>query len=184
MLIRPAVPGPDNDGDAAACASIYEPYVSHSAVSFEIVPPDAAELARRIELNSVTHAWLVAETDGRIAGFAYGGSHRARAAYRWATEVSVYVHAAHQRRGIGRALYGELLPVLARHGLQVALAGITLPNPGSVTLHEAIGFQPVGVYRRIGYKAGAWHDVGWWQLELIPAGSDPPKEPGPPISPE
>ena len=108
-------------------------------------------MARRIES---THAWLVAETDGVLAGFAYGGSHRARAAYRWATEVSVYVHPQHRRRGVGRALYGELLPLLARRGLQVALAGITLPNPGSVALHEAIGFQPVGVYRRIGWKAG------------------------------
>jgi L-amino acid N-acyltransferase YncA len=169
MLIRPAAA--DTDGDAAACASIYEPFVTGSAVSFEIVPPDGPEMARRIE---TTHAWLVAETDGLLAGFAYGGSHRARAAYRWATEVSVYVHPEHRRRGVGRALYGELLPLLARLGLQVALAGITLPNPGSVALHEAIGFQPVGVYRRIGWKAGAWHDVGWWQLELAPARDDPP----------
>jgi phosphinothricin acetyltransferase len=179
MLIRPAdtsrITGITGaTGDAAACASIYEPYVSDSAVSFEIVPPDAAELARRIE---ATHAWLVAEaTDGEVTGFAYGGPHRARAAYRWATEVSVYVHQQHQRRGVGRALYGELLPLLGRQGLQVAVAGITLPNPASVALHEAIGFEPVGVYRRIGWKAGRWHDVGWWQLELAPAGNDPPTE--------
>lgn len=175
MLIRPAHPGFDDSGDAAACAAMYEPFVSASAVSFEIEPPDAAEMARRIE---ATHAWLVAETDGRLAGFAYGGSHRARPAYRWATEVSVYVHAEHRRSGLGRALYGELLPLLARRGLQVALAGITLPNPGSVALHETIGFEPVGVYRRIGWKAGAWHDVGWWQLELVPATDGPPAEPG------
>jgi L-amino acid N-acyltransferase YncA len=171
MLIRPAGTGTD----AAACASIYEPFVSHSAISFEVGAPDAAEMARRIE---TAHAWLVAEDAGQLIGFAYAGSHRARAAYRWATEVSVYVDPRHQRRGIGRALYGELLPWLARHGLQVALAGITLPNPGSVALHEAIGFQPVGVYRRIGWKADAWHDVGWWQLELVPAGTEPPPEPG------
>ncbi len=173
MLIRPADTLADDD--AAACAAIYAPFVSDSAVSFELVAPDGPEMARRIES---THAWLVAETDGVLAGFAYGGSHRARAAYRWATEVSVYVHPQHRRRGVGRALYGELLPLLARRGLQVALAGITLPNPGSVALHEAIGFQPVGVYRRIGWKEGGWHDVGWWQLELAPAREDaPPPEP-------
>jgi L-amino acid N-acyltransferase YncA len=175
MLIRPARPG--TDGDAAACASIYAPFVTDGAVSFEVAPPDTAELTRRIEQNSAIHAWLLAESpDGEVAGFAYGGPHRARAAYRWATEVSVYVHARHRRSGVGRALYGELLPLLARRGLQVALAGITLPNPGSVALHEAIGFEPVGVYKRIGWKAGGWHDVGWWQLELAPAGNDPPPE--------
>ncbi len=177
MLVRLADTdtGTDARGDAAACASIYAPFVSDSAVSFEVQPPGAAEMARRI---AAAHAWLVAEDDGEVAGFAYGGSHRARAAYRWATEVSVYVHAQHRRRGIGRALYGELLTLLARRGLQVALAGITLPNPGSIALHEALGFEPVGVYRRIGWKAGAWHDVGWWQIELVPAQDGPPPEPG------
>ncbi|MDQ6606516.1 MAG: N-acetyltransferase family protein [Actinomycetota bacterium] len=182
MLIRPA--DTDTGDDAAACAAIYEPFVNHSAVSFELVPPDRAELYRRIEQNSASHAWLVAQDDGQVAGFAYGGPHRARAAYRWATEVSVYVHPEHHRRGVGRALYGELLPLLARHGLHVALAGITLPNPASVALHEGIGFQPVGVYRRVGWKAGAWHDVAWWQLELVPAGTGAPPEPGPPVSPD
>jgi phosphinothricin acetyltransferase len=179
MLVRHA----DAEADADACAAIYQPFVSQGAVSFETVPPDRAEMARRIEQNASTHAWLVAESGGEVAGFAYGGPHRTRAAYRWATEVSVYVHADQRRRGVGRALYGKLLPLLARQGMQMALAGVTLPNDASVALHEAIGFEPVGVYRRIGWKQGAWHDVGWWQIQLPEPGAGPPPEPGPTPAP-
>jgi phosphinothricin acetyltransferase len=176
VLIRHA----EADRDAAACAAIYAPFVRETAVSFEEEAPDADELAARIERTSRTHPWLVAEIDGATAGFAYASAHRERAAYRWAADVALYVAPDHRRRGVGRALYGTLIPLLARQGLHVACAGITLPNDASVALHEACGFQLVGVYRRIGWKAGAWHDVGWWQLELTPAGSRPPREPEPP----
>jgi phosphinothricin acetyltransferase len=137
-------------------------------------------MAQRIERTWLTHPWLVAEEDGEVVGFAYGARHRERAAYRWATDVAVYVSAEHRRRGIGAALYGELLPLLAAQGLHVACAGITLPNEASVALHERCGFSLIGVYRRIGWKAGGWHDVGWWQRELAPPGKHPPGEPGPP----
>ncbi len=161
--------------DAAACAAIYAPFVDPGPASFEDEPPTAAEMASRIAAASVPHAWLVCERDGAVAGFAYATAHRSRAAYSWAAEVSVYVDAARARRGAGRELYGTLLPLLARRGLRQACAGITLPNAASVGLHEALGFEPVGVYRRIGWKAGAWRDVGWWQCDLAPeAGSDPP----------
>lgn len=177
MLIRHADPG----RDGAPCAQIYAPFVRDSAVSFEEKAPSAEELARRIEQVSLTHPWLVAEADGRVAGFAYGTRHRERAAYRWAADVTVYVSAEHRRRGVGRALYEELLRLLARQGFHVACAGITLPNEPSVALHEKCGFSLVGVYRRIGWKLGAWHDVGWWQRELAPAGERPPGEPRPPV---
>jgi L-amino acid N-acyltransferase YncA len=176
MLIRHA----DAAGDAVACAAIYAPFVTGSAVSFELTPPSAEELAERIERYTTTHAWLVAENDDRVVGFAYATPHRERAAYRWATDVSVYVDSEHHRRGAGRALYRALFELLGRQGLQIACAGITLPNDASVALHESLGFEPVGVYRRIGWKAGAWRDVGWWQLQLGPQDERVPAEPAPP----
>jgi L-amino acid N-acyltransferase YncA len=115
---------------------------------------------------------------GELAGYAYGSPHRERAAYRWAADISVYVAAHRKRAGVGKALYGALIPLLARQGMRALCAGITLPNEASVAIHESFGMKPVGVYRRIGWKGGAWHDVGWWQLEL--EGADPPGEPGPP----
>jgi phosphinothricin acetyltransferase len=176
VLIRSA----DAGRDARACAGIYAPFVRETAVSLEDDPPDGREFARRIELVSRTHPWLVAERDGEVAGYAYASGHRERSAYRWAADVAVYVATEHQKRGVGRALYGALLPLLTRQGIRIACAGITLPNDASVGLHERFGFQPVGVYHRIGWKAGAWRDVGWWQAELVSPGSGPPPEPGPP----
>jgi phosphinothricin acetyltransferase len=170
----------DPERDAAACAAIYAPYVRDTVISFELEPPDERELADRIERYSRSHAWLVAEDGGRVVGFAYGCPHRERAAYRWAADVSVYVDRDQRRRGIGRQLYGELLPLLKRQGLYVACAGVTLPNEASVGIHESFGFRPVGIYRQIGFKAGRWWDVGWWQLELRERGEGPPEEPGRP----
>jgi L-amino acid N-acyltransferase YncA len=174
VLIRAA----DPHRDAAACAQIYAPYVSGSAVSFEDDPPDARQLHNRIERITQTHPWLVAETEaGAVAGYAYATHHRDRAAYRWAADVAVYVGREHQGCGVGTRLYGALLPLLAERQLRTAVAGITLPNPASVALHERFGFTPVGVYRNIGWKAGAWQDVGWWQLELLPPTEGKPPEP-------
>lgn len=177
MLIRDAEPA----RDAAACAAIYAPFVTRSAISLEELAPDDREFARRIEKRLHTHPWLIAERDGVTVGFAYGAPHRERAAYRWAADVSVYVGDGYRRAGIGRALYEALLALLTQQGLHVACAGITLPNDASVGLHEALGFTPVGVYRRIGFKCGEWRDVGWWQVDLVPAGHAPPDPPGPPV---
>jgi phosphinothricin acetyltransferase len=139
--------------------------VRNTCISFELDPPDKTEMARRIAAYSVSHAWLVAEVDGGVAGYAYGSPHRERAAYVTSCDVAVYVDGAHARHGIGRALYGVLLPVLgARY--HAAFAGITLPNAASVGLHKAMGFTPVGVYREVGWKMDAWRDVGWWQRLL------------------
>lgn len=174
-LIRDADPA----RDGAGCAAVYAPSVTDSAASLEERAPGAEEFARRIKRTSKTHPWLVAEDGAGVIGFAYGCPHHERAAYRWAADVSVYVAPAHQRRGIGRALYGSLLPLLVRQGLHVACAGITLPNEASVALHESFGFSPVGVYRRIGFKRGVWWDVGWWALELQRA--EIPAEPTDPV---
>ena len=166
--------GADAQRDAAACAAIYAPYVEDGPISFEERAPDAAEFARRIDDS---HAWLVAEEEGEAVGFAYASSHRSRPAYRWSVDVSVYVAAGRQREGHGRGLYEALFADLRERGFRVACAGVTLPNEASVALHERLGFEPVGVYRGIGWKTGAWRDVGWWQLELSPGAEDPPPEP-------
>ena len=165
--------------DAAACVAIYAPYVEAGATSFEEEPPAPSSFAERIAQISTTYPWLVGELEGEIVGYAYACPHRSRPAYRWAVETSVYVAAGQQRRGHGRALYAELVERLRRQRFQVACAGITLPNEASVALHESVGFVPVGVYRRIGWKDGAWRDVGWWQLELQPPGEGVPAEPLP-----
>jgi L-amino acid N-acyltransferase YncA len=167
----------DPERDAAACAAIYAPSVLGSATSFEEVAPSEAEFAERIRATTRSYPWLVLEDAGRVVAYAYASQHRARAAYRWAADVSVYVAASHHRRGVGRVLYTELFDRLRAQNLQVLCAGITLPNEGSVGLHRAMGFEPVGVYKRIGYKLGAWRDVMWLELELAPATDAPPAEP-------
>ena len=153
-------------GDAEAIAAIYRPAVESSAISFETVVPDGDEIARRLADTLVSHPWLVCEIGGRVAGYAYASKHRVRAAYQWSVDTSVYVDAAFRRSGVGRGLYRSLFAILAAQGFFNAFAGIALPNPASVALHEAVGFEPLGVYRRVGFKLGGWHDVGWWQLAL------------------
>lgn len=161
--------------DAAACAAIYRPYVTDTAVSFEIEPPSAPEMAGRIGEAMRSHAWLVAEIDDRVVGYAYARPFAAREAYRWSCEVSVYLQQGRGRSGLGRALYGMLLPYLAERGFRVAVAKMTLPNDASMGLHAALGFRPVGVHRNIGFKNGAWYDVAIAQLDLA-TGADPPDE--------
>lgn len=162
-------------GDAEACAAIYAPYVTDTAISFETTAPTANEMAQRIATASRSHAWVVLEDDERVVGYAYGGPFASRAAYRWSCEVSLYLELGRRRTGGGRALCAALLARLADRGFRAALAGMTLPNEASVGLHRAMGFEPVGTYRRIGWKHGAWHDVAWTQRPL--AGGDPPPEP-------
>jgi phosphinothricin acetyltransferase len=173
----------DPEQDAPACTAIYAPHVDASPTSFEERPPGAEEMAARIERVSATHPWLVAEDGGEVLGYAYACRHRERPAYRWAADVSVYVAAGQRGQGNGRSLYEALFQRLRQQRFQVACAGITLPNEASVALHERLGFAAVGVSRRIGWKAGAWRDVGWWQLELVPSAVEPPPEPLPPAPP-
>lgn len=162
----PSILRPATAADASVCAAIYAPFVEGSIVSFETEAPDETEMARRIADYGASHAWLMAEIDGQVAGYAYASPHRTRAAYASSCDVAVYVDPAHARQGVGRALYEALLPLLRDKRLHAAFAGITLPNPGSVGLHETMGFTPVGIYREVGWKLGAWRDVGWWQRLL------------------
>jgi len=159
-MIRMAKPA-----DAEAIAAIYRPIVADTVISFEFDPPDAAEMERRRNAITAFAPWLVFDERGVLA-YAYASKHRERAAYQWCADVSVYVAGDQRRRGIGRALYTSLLALLRLQGFYAAHAGITLPNAGSVALHEAVGFRRVALYPAVGFKMGAWYDVGWWQLEL------------------
>jgi len=168
--------------DAPAIAAIYAPVVRDTAISFETEVPASDVMARRIAGALAAHPWLVAERGNEILGYAYAGKHRERAAYRWSVDVSAYVREDARRMGIGRAMYERLLVILQTQGFRSAFAGIALPNPASVALHEAVGFRPLGIYKDVGFKLGRWHDVGWWRLGLSESES-PPQEPKPFIPP-
>jgi phosphinothricin acetyltransferase len=165
--------------DADAIAAIYAPYVRDTTISFEIDAPDTATMGGRIETVVGRYPYLVAEQDGEVAGYAYAAPFRSRAAYRWTVETTVYVDRALGRRGIGRTLYQALLDRLTALGFVSAIGIIALPSSGSVGLHEALGFTHVGTEKGVGYKFGAWHDVGVWQRDLAPRHGQPP-EPGVP----
>ena len=162
--------------DAEACAAIYAPYVTGSVITFELVPPTVGEMAERIARSAESHAWLVLEDDGRVVGYAYGTPMKPRAAYRWSCEVSIYLEHGRRRTGGGRALYEALFERLTERGYRIAVAGMTLPNDASVGLHKALGFEPIGTYRNIGWKLDAWHDVAWSQRTLATT-PNPPAEP-------
>jgi L-amino acid N-acyltransferase YncA len=162
--------------DAPAIHAIYAPLVDTTTISFETRDPGVPEMQHRIAATLARYPWLVA-VDGskQLLGYAYAGAHRAREAYQWSVDVSVYVAADAQRLGIGRRLYRALLAVLRAQGFASAYAGIALPNDASIGLHQALGFEPIGVYRNVGYKLGGWRDVGWYQLALV----NPPVPPAP-----
>jgi phosphinothricin acetyltransferase len=172
VKLRAATPG-----DAAGLAAIYARYVTGSTVTFELEPPSAAEMADRLAAVAGRYPWIVAEeADGSLAGYAYACPFRARAAYRFAAETTVYLAPAATRRGLGVRLYAPLLATLERQGFTQAIAAIALPNDASVRLHERLGFGHAGTYARVGYKLGRWLDVGLWQRPLAPA-AHPPREP-------
>lgn len=164
--------------DATGILAIYAPIVRETAISFEVVPPDVDEMRQRIDNTLRCFPWLVCADGEHILGYAYAHQHRDRAAYQWSVDVSVYVDAQARRAGLGRSMYTSLLNLLELQGYYNAYAGINLPNPASVALHEAMGFRLVGIYRSVGYKLGKWHDVGWWhrvvQAPRVPP--DPPVE--------
>lgn len=162
MNIRTARPD-----DAPAITEIYAPIVASTTISFELEPPTVGEMRNRIASTLTQLPWLVAVDEaGAVNGYVYASRHRERAAYRWSVDVSAYVHESARGQGLGKALYGKLFELLAGLGYCQAFAGIALPNAASTALHESVGFEPLGVYRRVGFKHGAWHDVGWWQKTL------------------
>lgn len=148
--------------DAAAMLDIYRPIVEHTAISFEEAPPTPEEFADRIATLRSTHGWVVGEHNGRLVGYAHAAPHRSRAGYRFSVETTVYVAEDMQGTGVGRALYRALFDRLAASGFVSAYAGIALPNPASVRLHESVGFTYIGTFPHVGFKLDRWHDVGWW----------------------
>ena len=161
LLVRDALPT-----DARALLDIYRPFVSDTAVSFELEPPTLTEFEARIASAQSRWAWLVAEQAGEVAGYAYASSFRTRAAYRWTVETSAYVHPSHRGRGVAGALYRRLFEVLEDKGYCNAYAGIALPNEPSIAFHQSLGFKAVGVFHRGGWKFGKWHDISWWEVQL------------------
>ncbi|MDR2932561.1 MAG: GNAT family N-acetyltransferase [Oscillospiraceae bacterium] len=145
--------------DAARIADIYAYYVLNTTASFEYTPPDAAETAERMAAVTATYPYLVFEREGVVVAYAYASRFREREAYKYGAQLSIYIDEAYHGNGIGRALYGALLDLLAAQGIYNVYAGITLPNEKSVGLHRAMGFKEVGVYHSTGYKFGRWLDV-------------------------
>ena len=163
--------------DAAQIAAIYAPFCLETAVSFETTAPDEGNMRERISTLTQRYPWLVAVSEtGDVLGYAYASKHRERAAYRWSVDFTAYLAPEAKRRGIGTELYRALIKICQSLGYYRAFAGITLPNEASVRFHEKIGFRSIGVYRRVGFKLGEWHDVGWWSLDLLPE-EDAPREP-------
>jgi L-amino acid N-acyltransferase YncA len=168
--------------DAPAIQRIYAPYITDSVISFEMTPPDTAEMAQRIGSTIRQFPWLVFERDGDVLGYAYAGTHNPRVAYQWSANVSVYLDARIHRQGVGRALYTTLFDLLRRQRYVNAYAGITLPNEGSVGLHQAMGFVTVAVYPKVGFKFGKWWDTTWLHLRLAEGDAPPVGDPLPPIT--
>lgn len=152
--------------DVAGMVAIYAPFILESTTSFEMEVPSQQEFWGRVEKVLTKSPWLVCEINGEIAGYAYAGEHRERAAYQWNRELSAYIAPKYHRRGIASALYQCLVEIIKLQGYQNALAGITLPNEKSVGFHEHFGFKQVGIYHNVGFKFGNWWHVGWWEMPL------------------
>jgi L-amino acid N-acyltransferase YncA len=154
--------------DAEASLAVYAPYVRNTIISFEYEVPTLDEWKARIETNTSKYPWLVCEHDGMIVGYAYGSTHRHRTAYSWSPESTIYMAENYHRRGIARILYETLFALLRLQGYYNVYAGAGLPNDKSVRFHQALGFEDIGVFRKVGYKLGNWHDTRWFQLQLAP----------------
>jgi L-amino acid N-acyltransferase YncA len=172
LTIRLATPS-----DAEQIQAIYAPYCQ-TPISFELEAPAVEDMRGRIAKVLGPFPWLVCDDGGTIIGYAYASPHRERAAYCWSVDTTIYISQGQHRRGVGRALYASLLSILPLQGYVNAYAGITLPNPGSVGLHEAMGFTRVGVYKHVGFRCASWHDVVWFErlLQPLPATPSPPRD--------
>ena len=161
-MIRPASPD-----DAAAIAHIYNHYIRNTTITFEEQPVSAAEIASRInEVTSASLPWLVAEDAGHLSGYAYATKWKARSAYRFSVEVTVYLDPDCQGQGLGSQLYTALFASLKEIGVHSVIGGVALPNPASIALHEKFGMTRVAHFKEVGFKLGKWVDVAYWQLTL------------------
>ncbi|MEC5216270.1 L-amino acid N-acyltransferase YncA [Actimicrobium sp. GrIS 1.19] len=161
MMIRLATPA-----DAADICAIYNQYVISSTITFEEVAVSVDEMAQRIATIGGALPWYVYEAQGRVLGYAYATPWKARSAYRFSVESTVYVDLHHAKKGIGIALYERLIDDLRARRTHIVLAGIALPNQGSIALHQKLGFMQVAQLREVGRKFDRWVDVGYWELVL------------------
>lgn len=152
--------------DAAAIINIYNHYIATTTISFEENPVTEQEMAQRIKDVSASLPWYVEEQDGVVIGYAYATPWRARSAYRFSVESTVYVAASHAGKGIGKRLYQTLIADLRQRGIHVIIGGIAQPNAASVALHESLGFEKVAHFKDVGRKFEQWVDVGYWELRL------------------
>ena len=167
-IIRIATPE-----DAAGILDIYTPFISNTSFTFETDIPSVEEFAARIKTYLINWPWLVAESGGKITGYAYATRHRERTAYQWSVESSVYIHDDFQQTGLGRNLYKTMFEILKQQGFTNVYAVINLPNDKSVAFHEKLGFQYFATYEKVGYKLGKWKNVGWWRLSINEYGDEP-----------
>jgi L-amino acid N-acyltransferase YncA len=163
--------------DIPAILEIYNYYVCHTAISFETEVPDLTAFTERFNNIAACYPFLVYKENGEILGYAYGGKHRQRQAYKWSVDVTIYLDKDARGRGIGKLLYSNLFDLLKKQGFYTAYAGITLPNEQSVGIHEHFGFKKVAHYNKVGYKRDQWWDVGWWELELNTKRNEVPEDP-------
>jgi len=152
--------------DAAAIAALYNHYILHTTITFEMAAVTEAEIVGRLAAVQPALPWLVAERDGALVGYAYASPWRTRAAYRQSVETTVYVDRNHGRGGIGSALYAALIAELRSRSMHALIGGISLPNAASVALHEKFGFRKVAHFEQVGRKFDRWLDVGYWELIL------------------
>jgi L-amino acid N-acyltransferase YncA len=165
---------PIQSRDIEICREIYSASVMGGIASFEVEAPTSQDFAGRVQKITAQYPWLVYEEQGKTLGYAYIDRFNPRAAYAWSVLCSVYIAPESQGRGIGKKLYEKLFPLAEKLGYRSVFAGITIPNEASVRLHESFGFRQAALYEKVGYKMGAWHDVGWWQLELGEKTNPPP----------
>ena len=161
VVIRPATPT-----DASSIAAIYNHYILHTIITFEETPVTEEEMLGRMQEVQGEFPWLVHDNDGVVEGYAYAAKWQARSAYRFGAGTTIYLHPDKTGKGLGAPLYSVLLDDLRVRGLHTAIAGIALPNPGSVAIHERMGFTKVAHLREVGWKFNQWIDVGYWQLML------------------
>jgi len=152
--------------DAESIARIYNRYIARSTITFEMTPLETADVEGRVRKAIESFPWLVYERDGIIRGYAYAGAYHGRAAYRQTVEVSVYVEEGFEGRKIGSRLYEALFSILEASDVHAIIAGIALPNPGSIALHERFGMEKVAHFKEVGRKFDRWIDVGHWQRIL------------------
>jgi phosphinothricin acetyltransferase len=162
------------DSDAEAVLDVYKPFVTDTNITFEYEVPSIHEYRQRIASYTPDFPWLVSALDGKIIGFAYAGKHRDRTAYQWAAESTIYLSPEAQGKGIARVLYETLFSLLRLQGYFNVYAGVSIPNYKSVGFHLALGFDEIGIFRKIGYKHGNWHDTVWFQKHLADHIFNPP----------